>query len=239
MVPSLKYWLDAAGITETGKKKRTELSDFGTLIEQYDPFLEKDFSWELIHTQLVSNDEHTPLFWILFNRLPSCAIFSKESFIEDAQKFFYERKADDVKVDYIEDDFGVLVRSYVRSRKEDPEDNVECPLSRLGLVKQEGRDEYCKQSISLKIISPFAVFYSFRKAVGNVDSVAFEDSLDLTNGPCHIFDLDRNLFMAILMKLANMGYINVVKTAGLNTIYFNRKSYSLKDAFQDDAEAKR
>jgi hypothetical protein len=238
MVPSLKYWLDATGITETNNRKHTVLTAFGELIQKFDPFLENDFSWELIHAELVSNQEYAPLFWILFNRLGPSAVFSKESFVEDAQKFFYEQKADGIKTDYIEDDFSVLVRSYLRGKKEDPEDNAECPLSRLALLKAEGKSEYSKRSISLKILSPFVVFYTFRKAAGKRDSIAFEDSLDLTNGPCHLFNLDRNSFMTILMKLANSGYLSVVKTAGLNTIYFNRKTYSLKDAFEDYAEAK-
>jgi len=238
MVSSLKYWLDAAGITETNKKKRTVLSDFGQLLQKHDPYLEKDFSWELIHAELASNAELTPLFWVLWNRLPINVVFSKESFVDDAQKFFYEQKVDYAKVDYINDDFGVLVRSYLRGRKEDPEDNAECPLSRLSLIKETEKSEYRKQTISLKALSPFVVFYTLRSAVGKLDSIAFEDTIDLENGPCRIFNLDRNSFMAVLMKLASLKLITLVKTAGLNTIYFCRDKYSLEDAFLDNEETR-
>jgi hypothetical protein len=238
MVPSLKYWLDAAGITESNKKKHTALSDFGNQIQKYDPFLEKDLSWELIHANLVANMEYAPLFWILFNRLPTNAYFSKDSFVDDAQKFFYEHKADDVKVDYIADDFSVLTRSYLRGKKEDPEDNAECPLSRLGLIKEEEKSAFSKKGISLRILSPFVVYFTFHKAVGKKDSIAFEDAVELIDGPCRLFNLDRSSFMAVLMKLANKNYLSVIKTAGLNTIYFNKKEYSLEDVFKDDLEVK-
>ena len=48
MVKGLKYWLTAADIIEG---KDNHLSLFGKLIYTYDPYLDSQFTWFLIHYQ--------------------------------------------------------------------------------------------------------------------------------------------------------------------------------------------
>ena len=232
MVTSIKYWLDSAEIIQPGAKKIPELSELGALIERYDPFLESTLSWNLIHMKLARNYESTPLFWILFNYLDAAESFTKESFVEDAIKYL-ESKGESPNQQYIEDDFGVLVRSYISTGKSDPEDNMDCPLSSLGLLKQTGRGQYRKTQISLENLDIRVVYYLVKSLIGKKDSATFDDIVSMPEGPCKIFNLDRTTLMSVFMLLDNAGLVKVTRTAGLNTVYFNKKTYKLKDLFED------
>ena len=232
MVTSIKYWLDAAGIIKPGSKKIPELSELGALIQKYDPFLESTLSWSMIHMRLARNFESAPLFSFLFNCLDVAESFTKESFKEDVSKYI-ESKGEVPNSQYIEDDFGVLVRSYISTGKSDPEDNMDCPLSSLGLLKQIGRGQFRKTPISLEVLDIHVVYYLLKSLLGKKDSITFDDAVSLPEGPCKIFNLDRTSLMSILIMLDNAGFVKVTRTAGLNTIYFNRKTYKLKDLFED------
>lgn len=232
MVTSVKYWLDAAHIIKAGPKKISVLSELGKLIEDHDQYLESTLSWNLIHIQLAKNFESAPLFWILFNYLDAGESFTKESFVEDAVKYF-EDLGEAPNRQYIEDDFGVLVRSYISTGRPDPEDNTDCPLSSLGLLKQIGRSQYRKTQISLENLDMHVIYYLVKSSLGKKDSATFEDIASMPEGPCKIFNLDRTTLMSLFMSLDNAGYVKVTRTAGLNTIYFNKKTYKLKDLFED------
>jgi hypothetical protein len=232
MVTSLKYWLNTAGITDISKKKNSQLSSFGELIYKYDQYLETPFVWQLIHLQISSNKYMAPLFWFLFNRCRSGEIFTKDSFCEDYTDF---AKVGNTKVNqnYVSDDFSVLVRSYISTEKSDPEDNMDCPLSELSLLVQGGRGQFKKTPIGLDVLDPRIVFFQLRAFAKKKDSVAFEDFVDSEDGPCRSFNLDRSSLMTVLGSLSNAGYLTITRTAGLNVMYLNRKTYNMKDLFSD------
>ena len=52
MVKSLKYWLTATCLIEEANRN-VNLSKFGKLIDNYDPYLEDIFSWWLIHINMI------------------------------------------------------------------------------------------------------------------------------------------------------------------------------------------
>lgn len=232
MVTALKYWLDAAGIITSNAKKIPVLTPFGKMVKEYDPYLESSFVWQLIHLRLIENKKAAPLFWVLFNVLRPEESFSKESFCEEASMFIAKNNAKP-NPQYIDDDFSVLMRSYISTSKSDPEDNMDCPLSSLGLIKQLSRDQYRKQSVSLEILDPRIVLLGICESAAGKDTIAFDDVVATQGGPCSAFNLDRNSLMTVVLRLSNMGYLSLAKTAGLNTIYLKNKSFSLKEAFED------
>lgn len=232
MVTSLKYWLEAANILNPGVRNVSELTDFGKLISKYDPFLENTICWQMIHVNLVSNFSSAPLYWCLFNLFGGEESFSKESFVEDVSNYLL-KKGYNISRKYIEDDFSVLVRSYIASGKSDPEDNMDCPLSYLGLLHSLSRDQFRKSPISLELLSPFVVLWQIYKIAKKKKSVDFETLANYENGPCSMFNIDRNSLMAVISRLSNLNKLSIVKTAGLNTIYLNSDEYSLKDMFSD------
>ena len=234
MVTAIKYWLDSAHIIKEGPKRLPELDELGSLIKEYDQYLESSLSWNLIHINLVRNPQSAPLFWYLFNKLGPNESFTKESFCEDAADFFVNKKDENNhNQQYIEDDFSVLVRSYIHSGKSDPEDNMDCPLSSLGLLQQTGRGQYRKTQVDLENIDIRVIYYLTKLAVGKKDSIPFEDLVVQEYGPCKVFNLDRNTLMSLFMLLDNAGFVKVVRSAGLNTIYLTRKKYGLKELFRD------
>ena len=56
MVKSLKYWMTATCLIEESNRS-ISLSKFGELIDKYDPYLEDNFSWWLIHLKMILNIE--------------------------------------------------------------------------------------------------------------------------------------------------------------------------------------
>lgn len=232
MVASIKYWLEAAHIISNNSNRVPELTDLGKWIQRKDPYLESPLSWSLIHINLAKNRFSAPLFWVLFHRLGPSESFTKESFCDDVAKYF-ESKGVPYNPQYIEDDFSVLVRSYLPSGKSDPEDNMDCPLSSLGLLKQIDRGQYRKTPVSIENIDIRVIYYLTKEILKDKDSIPFEDIVSQPDGPCFIFNLDRNTLMSIFMSLDNSGFVKVVRSAGLNTVYFLRKKYKLKDLFTD------
>ena len=66
MVTSLRFWLIASDIIH---EKTSLLSDFGNLLVEYDPYLDTNFSWWMIHQHLISNFKEIPVFNIIFNNI--------------------------------------------------------------------------------------------------------------------------------------------------------------------------
>ncbi|MGL5352315.1 MAG: DUF4007 family protein, partial [Clostridium sp.] len=63
MVKSIRYWLQALGLTEEvrldgGKRGQIVTKDFGDIITEKDEYLEDNFSLALMHYKLVTNKEY-------------------------------------------------------------------------------------------------------------------------------------------------------------------------------------
>ena len=68
MAKGLKYWLQAANIIEMSSTK-SELTNFGKLIYNYDPYFETEFTWFLIHYYLCTDKENCPIFYYFLKRI--------------------------------------------------------------------------------------------------------------------------------------------------------------------------
>lgn len=231
MVTSLKYWMDNSKITEINEKKVTVPSKLGELISKYDMYLEDVMPWQIIHLNLISNKLGAPLFWFLFNQMGPNESFTKESYCDDYIRYCENNNIESPNPQYVLDDFSVLVRTYTSSYRPDPEDNMDSPLSRFGLIKTLGKGQYRKVPMPLEMLDPLVVLYQARLLAGKKDSIAFEDLAESKNGPCKAFNFDRNSLMSIILELSNRGKLSITKTAGLNTIYLP-KTKGRKDPLQ-------
>ena len=225
MVKSLKYWLVASNIIESSINK-TVLSDLGNLILKYDQYLESNFSWFLIHHNLCKNVTECPLFAELFNS--DIKTFTKNDFIKLVQ-FDLNQMDIIVKKEYIEDDTSVLLKSYFNEALYDnPEDNYICPLSNLKLLEKRN-DVYFKSKPLYTSLSYLLVYYCLITTY-NEKSFVIEDSLNDLNTPLNIFNLDKNMYLQYLDEMRKKGLITINKTAGLNTVYFEKR-LSLEEVF--------
>lgn len=223
MVKGLKYWLKAANIIEG---LNNNLTEFGELLFEYDRYLDDLFSWYLIHYFLTTNREECPIAYEIFNS--DIRSFDKVDITEYLIKQF-ERIDEHVNKKYIDADLNVFVRSYVNEDIiSNPEDNYICPLSRLKLMKKD-REVYEKLRPSYSSLSFLVVYYClFRLFDGKPFEI--DDSISVVNSPVRLFNLDKYMYLQYLDDARRNGLITINRTAGLNTVYFE-KAISLRDLF--------
>ena len=218
MAKSLKYWLQASGVIKTSSTK-TELSEFGETILNYDPYFESDFTWYMMHYNFSVNKYDCPIFYYFFNSN------IKKMKKTDIVKFLEEKFKDEgsiVKEDYIDDDLSVFLKSYINEEIViNPEDNYICPLSNLKLIKKiDGSIE--KEKPSYNKLSSLLIYYCISQMY-DFNSFNIEDSIYEAKSPCFIFNLDKNTYLQYLDELQRNGLLTINKTAGLNTVYFEKK----------------
>lgn len=227
MVKSLKYWLIASDIIESSSNK-TVLSNLGKLLLKYDQYLESNFSWFLIHHNLCKNVIECPLFTELFNS--DIKTFTKNDFIKLVQ-FDFNQMDISVKKEYIDDDTAVLLKSYYNELVYDnPEDNYICPLANLKLLEKRN-EVYYKVKPLYASLSYLLVYYCLITTYDD-NSFVIEDSLNDLNTPLNIFNLDKNMYLQYLDEMRKKGLITINKTAGLNTVYFEKR-LSLEEVFSE------
>lgn len=219
MVKGLKYWLTVSGIIETSSSM-TKLSAFGELLLKYDPYLEDDFSWFLIHFNICREFEDAPIFNYVFNKAPMA--FEKNDMIQLVIEYIRDNGlAKDLKSNYVSEDMNVFLKTYtIEDREGNPEDNYICPLSSLELIEKK-KELYYKRRPKYGKLSYLVVYYSLLSIYKNEFTI--EDSLKEDNGPVRLFNLDKNMLAQYLDEMKKEGLVTINKTAGLNTVYFEQK----------------
>jgi hypothetical protein len=225
MIKSLKYWLFASNIIKQVGKK-IELSEFGSLILKYDKYLEKNFTWFLIHYFLVRNVFECPIFCGIFNF--DMKQFTKNEAVDEFV-FSFDNQGVPYKKEYIEDDLNVFIKSYYNDNITDnPEDNYLCPLSGLKLIEKKN-EKFVKVRPAYSSLSYLLVYYILQELYDNKPFV-IEDSMYENNSPVAVFNLDKNMYLQYLDEMKKNGLVTINKTAGLNTVYFEAK-LSLSEIF--------
>lgn len=226
MVKGLKYWLEASRVIED---KDNHLTDyFGKVLLQNDPYLDRKFSWFLIHYNLVANRNDCPIFNYVFNA--DINTFSKS----DISEVIYEKFEEEdpiIKKKSIDSDLTTFIKSYVTEEViTNPEDNYACPLASLKLIKKE-KNRYHLTKPQYNSLSPLAVYYSLIQLYPDINHFDIGTSMELENSPKKVFNLDKNMYVQYLDDLQRLGLTTVNKTAGLNAVYFERRC-TLSELYQ-------
>lgn len=225
MVKGLRYWLQASKLVSTNIK--TEILPFGKLVHEYDRYFENEFTWFLVHYFLCCNYEDCPIFYGVFNS--NLNTFKKSELIKYLHGYFLDDEYE-TKQEYIEDDVGVFLKTYINDEKIDnPEENYVCPLSDLKLIRKAGdKIERCRPSYAS--LSYLIVYYTLIRLYPS-NQFNIEDSFNVKMSPMAIFNLDKNMYLQYLDEIRKNGLITINKTAGLNTVYFEKK-LSLDEVFK-------
>jgi len=140
MVKSLRYWLQAVGITEENKRREQVFTDLGKIIVKCDPYFEELGTLWLLHYRLASNRDNATVWYYFFNEFKP-SVFSHDDFITQIGGWL--RIADDCEdvppARSLDDDFSCVISTYLsrvkaRQEKPDPESNMDCPFGELGLL---------------------------------------------------------------------------------------------------------
>jgi len=216
MVKSLRYWMRAFGLTITSG---TELSDMGTLIAEYDPYLENAFTLWLMHSYIAKNEEDATAWFMYFNRCDADDLEKNE-----IQSILYrEIKKHAIGVKFSEkslsNDVDVLLNMYSKdNEKTDPEDKNVSPFSQLKLIKKnDGR--YTKNHPSKKLLPEEIVLYELAGKMIGQEGISIEDILFGEKGLCKIYNITGVMANDYFDRLDASGYIRVDRTAGSDMIY--------------------
>lgn len=223
MVKSLKYWLDVCDLASF--KQGAFLTPFGELLLIYDRYLEDIFSWWLIHVNLSTNNDLARVINEYFNM--DYTKIEKEAFI----KYLIDKLSQNYIISSessLESDVSVLFKTYHASDSSNPEQNLNCPLSKLGLINIVNK-KYVKTNPKLSSLNYLVVYYCFMKLISSQstsntnDTYNLEDLVKLDNNPLKILNISMSALMIYFDEMKNHGLINITKTAGLNTVKFEEK----------------
>ncbi|HHX18428.1 MAG TPA: DUF4007 family protein [Clostridium sp.] len=232
MVRSLRYWLQAVGLTDenlSGKKKQ-ELSPIGQIIWDKDRYIEEMGTLWLLQYKLASNFDEATAWYYFFNEF-KIGEFKKDDFV--GQLSSYAKIKDENKeyaVSSLEGDFECIINTYVSRKKSNPEkvhpeSNIDCPFGELNLIDIVNKKEkvYKKSSPRKDSLNPLIVLAVIIDNAKDQKEIRINS---LLTDPCNvgkIFNLEIIALTNYLYKLQDLGYIRVVRTAGLDVVRINTK----------------
>lgn len=240
MVKALRYWLQVAGLTTENQKTRMQtLTEFGELVWKNDKYIEEDGTLYLIHYFLSSNKKMGTSWYYFFNHY-NATEFTKESYLESIKLFLYDQEKENggKEIKFSErallEDLDCILRTYLPSQiKYSPESNMDSPFLDLQLLKVIDAKEkvFAKNSPLSLVINPLiilAVIINEKEKIEEKEKTKVSDikiaTLESTpNNIGRIFNLNNLTVAMYLDKLQNMGYIKVVRTAGLDIIKINEE----------------
>lgn len=240
MVKALRYWLQVAGLTTENQKTRMQtLTEFGELVWKNDKYIEEDGTLYLIHYFLSSNKKMGTSWYYFFNHY-NATEFTKESYLESIKLFLYDQEKENggKEIKFSErallEDLDCILRTYLPSQiKYSPESNMDSPFLDLQLLKVIDAKEkvFAKNSPLSLVINPLiilAVIINEKEKIEEKEKTKVSDIKIATlesapNNIGRIFNLNNLTVAMYLDKLQNMGYIKVVRTAGLDIIKINEE----------------
>lgn len=223
MVKSLRYWLQATGLTKEiseGGRRIQRLTPLGNLVWKHDPYMEEMGTLWLLHLELASNRDLATSWYEFFNEF-SMQEFQKEDFVR-----FLQGKAEAAESS-LSSDFDCLMSTYIpRSLlkgKVDPESNMECPMGNLQLIGCASAKEkiYRRQPINGSSV-PECIFMSglLKEPEGRTE-ISLQEILSGRQdkpGIGRMFQLDLVALLEVLYKLEKREALKVVRTAGLDVV---------------------
>lgn len=223
MVKSLRYWLQATGLTKEaseGGRRIQRLTPLGEIIWQHDPYMEEMGTLWLLHLEMASNQELATSWYEFFNEF-SMQEFKKEDFVR-----FIQNKAE-VAESSLGSDFDCLMSTYIpRSLlkgKVDPESNMECPMGNLQLIGYASIKEkiYRRQTINGNSM-PECIFMAglIKEAKGRKE-ISLQEILSGRQdnpGVGRICQLDLVAMLEVMYRLEKRKALKVVRTAGLDVV---------------------
>lgn len=225
MVKSLRYWLQATGLTQEGVKgKRGQvLTQLGELIRENDPYLEEYGTICLLHYNLVKGRDLSTAWYYFFNQF-NMTEFERDDFINSVSNWT-KLQGVEVSPRSLEDDFNCIINTYLpryktAPEKVDPESNMECPLSELGLIDSSvGKNKLFIKTFPLSLaVDPMIVVAIIVDNAAGKKEVLLSDLLNAENNIGRVFNLDIISMLNLLDAAQQTGLVKIVRTAGLDIL---------------------
>lgn len=228
MVRSLRYWLQAVKLTnepKTGTKNQT-FTELGQIIWENDSYIEEMGTLWLLHYQLATNEDNATAWYYFFNEFKMTE-FKKEDFLLSISNYAKIKYDAEIADSSFEGDFECLINTYVSRLKSNPEkvhpeSNIDCPFGELGLIDivNKKNKSYKKSSPPKDTLHPMIVLSVILHQAQGQSEIKIASLLNDFCNVGKVFNLDIITLTNYLYKIQQMGYIKVVRTAGLDVIRF-------------------
>lgn len=242
MVKSIRYWLQALSLTdekrgEKGKRYQELSEDFGKILFENDKYFEDLGTLYLLHYKLVSNKELATTWNLFFNSIKATEM-TKYHMEEGVKQLILNIDPQyEISERSLSDDCNCLIKTYFAEKNDlkNPEDNMICPFSDLGLIKKEhirGKDEIIYKTVPERNkLDKLIVLYVIMDNLGDKQSTTIKNLIEDENNIGSVFNLDKNTINYYIDILRDEGYLRVNRTAGLNTIYPTDLAVNILDKY--------
>lgn len=239
MVISLRYWMQATGLSEEYRNHGSSLqrlTEFGKLVLQYDPYIEEAETLALLHYKLSSNNELATSWCFFFNCFDAVQ-FERDDFVLALQKYIkMDGKMSNVAIRSLTDDFDCIIRTYMQDKNalQDPESNMDCPLSELHLVANAGgrRNIFRKCSLNVQSINPWVLRSTLCEASNGKSTygeIAFNDMLYSQCGIGRTFNFDTVSLLEALRAMEMIGELQIIRSSGIDVIRLTHSERTFTD----------
>ena len=209
MVTSLRYWLIATDIID---ERTNQLSEFGQLLLEFDPYLDDDFSWWMIHEKLASNYKDAPILNIILNEFKA-KNFQKQDLNEFVLDYLKDNAIEFSSENGVDSDIMVFLKTYTNEVVTDPEDNLNSPLGKLDLIQKDKDGSYHFIQPRHDRLNYLVVYYNVLNCLWDSDSAHISELMNANNSPTKLLKMDKNLFYLYLNEFKRDGLITINRTA--------------------------
>ncbi|MCM3364227.1 DUF4007 family protein [Niallia sp. Sow4_A1] len=222
MAKSVRHWMNATNVMKDIKSSITEqhLTDFGLIVENYDPHLQKKFTIGLLHYFLTTNEKIATTWYWFFNYFKE-DVFDRNSVLEALEAWVKNTQDKLVSTNSLKRDIDCLFLTYLMKNFENatPEDVIKSPFEELGLIVQTLRTSYTKMPLvdakNYQLLFASLLIYTQKHDV-------YEISIDdLVNAPelwGKVYNLNRSSIVETIEEMQKQFPIIFTRTNRLDIV---------------------
>lgn len=225
MAKSIRYYLNATGLATEERGKGFTLTKFGENVIKNDKYLQMTGTLLLLHFNLATNIQNATSWYFFFNEYDATEI-NKKNYLEQLKDFIKQNSDTQIAERSLEDDFSCILKTYLLNDDKDKslEDNLDCPLSELNLLRRVKNIEGViakKCAFDIKQFPHEILLYLLAKANSeNANEIKISKLESAKNSIGKVFNLSSIDVADLLDSLSDKGFIKVVRTAGIETVQF-------------------
>ena len=230
MVKALRYWMQAVGLTEEPQfgRKEQNFTHLGEIVYKNDPYIEEMGTLWLLHYMLATNKKEATAWYFFFNEF-KLNEFTRDDFVKHIQNYL-RMNNEEISERSLEDDYNCVISTYVpriksSPEKVHPENNIDCPLGELGLIDlMNKKNKIYKKSPPIKdTLHPLILLAAILKQAQGEREIRISSIQNDVFNAGKVFNLDIISLINLLYKIEHMGYIKVVRTAGLDIVRIEKE----------------
>ena len=227
MVKSLRYWLQAVGLTQEPNSGRRiqQFTPLGHSVFLHDRYIEELGTLNLLQYRLACNESDATSWYFFFNHF-AMSEFTRDDFVSALQAYIkMSGENDQVAVRSLTDDFSCIINTYVPRNKTSskaisPESNIDCPFGELGLIDVANKEKktYKKSIPPASSIDPWVALAVIVDQAGTRKEISLNELLTASCNIGKVFNLDAITMLDVLYHVEQLGEIKINRTAGLDVI---------------------